>query len=191
MVEWMAAIVAVAAVNVNTAQQSELQGIKGMTPAKAKAVIEHRNQNGYYTSSRGQISDHIGARQLGYNLTLLPPGKAQCPFHSHHGEEEMFFILEGEGELRFGDQRFPLRKHDVVACPTGGAEVAHQIINTGTTMMRYLALSTVVDLEACEYPDSQKVLVVAGPRGARGLRKMFRAEVTVDYYDRERTDDRS
>ena len=103
----------------------------------------------------------------------------------------MFFILEGEGELRFGDQRFPLRKHDVVACPTGGAEVAHQIINTGTTMMRYLALSTVVDLEACEYPDSQKVLVVAGPRGARGLRKMFRAEVTVDYYDRERTDDRS
>ena len=148
-------------------------------------------ENGYYTSSRGQISDHIGARQLGYNLTLLPPGKAQCPFHSHHGEEEMFFILEGEGELRFGDQRFPLRKHDVVACPTGGAEAAHQIINTGTTMMRYLALSTIVDLEACEYPDSQKVLVVAGPRGARGLRKMFRAEVTVDYYDRERTDDRS
>jgi competence protein ComEA len=50
MVEWMMAMVAVAAVNVNTAQQSELQGIKGMTPAKAKAVIEHRNQNGYYTS---------------------------------------------------------------------------------------------------------------------------------------------
>ena len=148
-------------------------------------------ENGYYTSSRGQISDHIGARKLGYNLTLLPPGKAQCPFHSHHGEEEMFFILEGEGELRFGDQRFPLRAHDVVACPTRGAEVAHQIINTGTTVMRYLALSTIVELEACEYPDSQKVLVVAGPRGARGLRKMFRAEVTVDYYDRERTDDRS
>lgn len=46
----MMAMVAVAAVNVNTAQQSELQGIKGMSPAKAKAVIEHRNQNGYYTS---------------------------------------------------------------------------------------------------------------------------------------------
>ena len=45
------------------------------------------------------------ARKLGYNLTVLPPGKAQCPFHSHRGEEEMFLILEGEGELRFGDQR--------------------------------------------------------------------------------------
>ena len=142
-------------------------------------------ENGIYTSSRGPVSDLIGARKLGYNLTLLPPGKVQCPFHNHHGEEEMFLILEGEGELRFGDNRFPIRKHDVIACPPGGPEVAHQIINTGTTTMRYLALSSLVDVEACEYPDSQKVLVVAGPRGARGLRKMFRAENTVDYYDRE------
>jgi hypothetical protein len=41
--------------------------------------------NGLYTSSRGQISDHIGARKLGYNLTVLPPGKVQCPFHSPVG----------------------------------------------------------------------------------------------------------
>ena len=142
-------------------------------------------ENGIYTSSRGQISDRIGAKKLGYNLTVLPPGKVQCPFHNHHGEEEMFLILEGEGELRFGGNRYPIRKHDVIACPPGGPEVAHQIINTGTTTMRYLALSSLVDVEACEYPDSQKVLVVAGPRGARDLRKMFRSENTVDYYDRE------
>lgn len=65
-------------------------------------------------------------------------------------------------------------------------EVAHQIINTGTTTMRYLALSTLVDVETCEYPDSQKISVVTGQRGERGLRKMFRAEATVDYYDREK-----
>jgi uncharacterized cupin superfamily protein len=143
--------------------------------------------NGLYTSRRGQISDLIGAKNLGYNLTELPPGKAQCPFHNHHGEEEMFFILEGTGELRFGEQRYPLRPFDAVACPPGGPEVAHQIINTGVTVMRYLSLSTLVELEACEYPDSQKVMIAAGPRGARGLRKMFRAETTVDYYDREST----
>ena len=67
-------------------------------------------ENGRYTSSRGRISDHIGARDLGYNLTVLPPGKVQCPFHCHHGEEEMFLILEGEGELRFGDARYPLSR---------------------------------------------------------------------------------
>jgi uncharacterized cupin superfamily protein len=143
-------------------------------------------ENGIYTSSRGQISDHIGAQRLGYNLTVLPPGKVQCPFHNHHGEEEMFFILEGEGELRFGNERYPIRKHDVIACPPGGVDVAHQIINTGTTTMRYLSLSTLVDIETCEYPDSGKVLIVVGERGPPRLRKMFRAENTVDYYDREK-----
>jgi uncharacterized cupin superfamily protein len=143
-------------------------------------------ENGLYTSKRGQISDRIGARRLGYNLTVVAPGAAQCPFHNHHAEEEMFLILDGEGELRFGDRRYPIRRHDVIACPTGGPEVAHQIINTGANPLRYLALSTQAQVEACEYPDSQKVLVVAGRRGERGLRKLFRAENTVDYYDREK-----
>ena len=142
-------------------------------------------ENGIYTSSRGTISKHIGARDLGYNLTILPPGKVQCPFHCHHGEEEMFFILEGEGELRFGAERFPLRRHDVIACPPGGPEVAHQIINTGTTTMRYLSISTKVELEAVEYPDSNKVMIATGQPGTSRLRKIFRAENTVDYYDRE------
>lgn len=104
------------------------------------------------------------------------------PFPLHHGEEEMFFILEGEGELRFGEKRYPIRRDDVIACPPGGPEMAHQIINTGTTTMRYLSL---VEVEACEYPDSGKVLIVAGKRGNRTFRRMFRAENVVGYYDRE------
>jgi uncharacterized cupin superfamily protein len=69
--------------------------------------------------------------------------------------------------------------------------VAHQIINTGSVPMRYLALSNVVELEACEYPDSNKVMVSAGRRGEKDrLYKMFRAENTVEYYDRESTEPR-
>jgi uncharacterized cupin superfamily protein len=100
----------------------------------------------------------------------------------------MVLILEGEGELRFGDQRYPVRKHDVIACPTGGPDVAHQIINTGSVPMRYLALSNVVEIETCEYPDSNKIMVAAGRRGERGLWKMFRSEQAVEYYDRESTE---
>ncbi|MBX3445993.1 MAG: cupin domain-containing protein [Parvibaculaceae bacterium] len=142
--------------------------------------------NGRYCSKRALFSESIGARQLGYNLTVLPPGKVQCPFHSHRGEEEMFLILEGEGELRFGEKRYPIRKHDVIACPTGGAEVAHQIINTGKTDMRYLAVSTLAAVEVCEYPDSGKVSLWTEGGSSPGLRKIFRAEQTVDYYDREK-----
>lgn len=145
-------------------------------------------ENGYYTSRRALFSAGIGARKLGYNLTELPPGKAQCPFHAHRVEEEMFLILEGEGELRFGEQRFKVRQFDVIACPTGGAEVAHQIINTGSSTMRYLSLSSVSDTEVCEYPDSQKIGVFASTSATSAVRKMFRVEGSVDYYDRESTE---
>ena len=154
----------------------------------ADVEFDDIEDNGRYTSRRGLFSEGIGARKLGYNLTELPPGKVQCPFHSHHGEEEMFLILEGEGELRFGDQTYRIRKNDVIACPTGGPDVAHQITNTGITAMRYFSLSTLADVEICEYPDSNKVGNYADEPGKDGLRKMFRAETAVEYYDRESTE---
>jgi len=48
---------------------------------------------------------------------VLPRDKAKCPFHNHHGDEETFLILEGEGELRFGKQRNRIRAHDIIAYP--------------------------------------------------------------------------
>lgn len=41
---------ALATVNVNTAQQSELQRIKGLDKHKAKAIIEHRAEHGPFDS---------------------------------------------------------------------------------------------------------------------------------------------
>ena len=150
--------------------------------------LDDIEERGYYSSRRAQFSPGIGARKLGYNLTVLPPGKAQCPFHSHRAEEEMFLILEGEGELRFGSERYRIREHDVIACPTGGPEVAHQIINTGSSDMRYLAVSNHEAVEVCEYPDSNKLGVFASEPGSPRLRKLLRAETDVEYYDREQTE---
>ena len=41
---------AFATVNVNTAQQSELQRVKGLDKQRAKAIIEYRAQNGAFSS---------------------------------------------------------------------------------------------------------------------------------------------
>ena len=155
----------------------------------ADVAFDDVEENGRYTSRRGTIGLRIGARKLGYNLTELPPGKAQCPFHNHHGDEEMFFVVEGEGELRFGERTYPIRAHDVIACPPGGRDVAHQIVNTGTTTLRYLAVSTRGELDVCEYPDSNKMMALVGKPGERNLRGMFRAEDKVDYYEREPLDE--
>lgn len=143
------------------------------------------DEDGPFKHSYGVISDKIGAKKLGYNLSIVPPGKKVCPFHNHQVGEEMFLILEGEGTLRFGDKEYPLRKHDVIACPPGGREVAHQIINTGHVDLKYFALGTQDDAEVCEYPDSNKVMMYVGDRGQRRIRQMFRAETAVEYMDRE------
>lgn len=123
----------------------------------------------------GRISSELGAEQLGYNLTVIEPGRAAFPLHNHRKLEEAFFILEGQGELRLGDERHPLRAGDMIACPAGGPDTAHQIINTGVDELRMLAISTVVDAEVVEYPDSDKHLVYARFDGEPGVtvRKVF------------------
>jgi uncharacterized cupin superfamily protein len=129
----------------------------------------------------GQVGVVVGAQKLGYNVTAVPPGKRAFPFHCHRVNEEMFFVLEGDGEVRIGDARHPIKKGDFIACPPGGPETAHQIINTGSSELRYLSVSTKMYPEIAEYPDSKKF----GILGAHPFRFLSRAELSLDYWDGE------
>ena len=82
--------------------------------------------------------------------------------HNHLNNEEMFFVLEGHGLLRFGDEEHPVRPGDCIACPPGGTDVAHQLVNTGATELKYLAISTTIDTDVFQYPDSGKFGAVSG-----------------------------
>jgi uncharacterized cupin superfamily protein len=128
----------------------------------------------------GQIGRQIGAKKLGYNLTAVPPGKRAYPFHNHRLNEEMFYILEGRGEVRIGAETFPIRAGDFIACPPGGPELAHQIVNTGTAELKYLAVSTMQGPEVCEYPDSGKIGVLAD-----SIRYVNRSDSQVGYWEGE------
>lgn len=44
----MIAFPALAAININTATQSELEAVKGLGPAKAQAIISYREANGAF-----------------------------------------------------------------------------------------------------------------------------------------------
>ena len=157
------------------------------------AALEYRQWgNGKGFEARlGAIGAKLGAQKLGYNLTVVPPGKRAFPLHSHHANEEMFFVVEGEGELRVGEARYPIRSGDVIACPPGGPETAHQIINTSRSAeLKYLAVGTRISPEVTEYPDSRKFGVLreltAGPGGKPQLwRFLGRAPASLDYWDGE------
>lgn len=142
--------------------------------------LEHEAHGARFESRSRRIGKLLGASKLGYSYDVVPPGKRACPFHSHRANEEMFFILAGTGLLRYGDETRAIRAGDVICCPTGGPETAHQIINDSDAELRYLSVSTMVTPEVCEYPDSQKVLAYAVT-----LSHMTARAAEVDYWQGE------
>ena len=128
----------------------------------------------------GRIGPQIGAKKLGCSLTAVPPGKRAFPFHNHRLNEEMFYVIEGSGEVRIGTETYPIRAGDFIACPPGGPELAHQIVNTGAVELKYLAVSTMQYPEVCESPDSGKIGVLAD-----SIRYVNRADSQVDYWEGE------
>jgi uncharacterized cupin superfamily protein len=92
----------------------------------------------------------------------------------------MFYVLEGRGEVRIGAESFPIRAGDIIACPPGGPELAHQIVNTGADELKYLAVSTMQYPEVCEYPDSGKIGVLSD-----SIRYVNRSDSQVGYWEGE------
>jgi uncharacterized cupin superfamily protein len=112
-----------------------------------------------YEARMGMVGAVIGAKKMGYNITAVPPGKRAFPPHNHQVNEEMLVVLEGNGEVRIGEVTYPIRPGDIVACIAGGKEVAHVVTNTGSVELKYLAVSTKISPEVCEYPATGKYSV--------------------------------
>ena len=142
--------------------------------------LEHFTKGDKFESDAVRIGPLVGAKDLGYSYDVVPPGKCSCPFHSHRGEEEMFFVVRGEGALRYGSETRRIRAGDVICCPTGGPETAHQIVNDSNAPLAYLSISTMAPVEICEYPDSKKIGAYA-----KDFRHMTRAEHHLDYWTGE------
>lgn len=143
-------------------------------------TIPDTAKNKFEGARIAQIGRTLGSQKLGYNVTLLPPGKRAFPFHSHRINEEMFYILEGNGEIRIGNETYPVAKGDFISCLPGGPELAHQIINSSTEELRYIAVSTKLSPEIADYPDSGKFGVLAD-----NFRFVGKAEASLGYWDGE------
>ncbi|MEM7499475.1 MAG: cupin domain-containing protein [Pseudomonadota bacterium] len=103
----------------------------------------------------------LGLSRLGAMVCTIEPGKAAFPFHNHLANDELFVILEGAGEVRIGDTVHPVKVGDLIGCPRGGPDTAHQIVNTGDVALRYLGVSSAQDPDVVEYPDSGKFSTIA------------------------------
>ena len=156
----------------------------------AEMPLEEGAEAGF-RSMDALVGKHLQLTRLGCAYTEVAPGETACPYHVHHAEDEMFVILSGEGEYRFGDQLYPVKAGDVLGAPMGGADYAHQLFNTGTETLKYLAISSLADLDVQQFPDSGKFLVtsrqVPGSARKRFFYKGHEADM-ADNFDGEVTE---
>lgn len=139
---------------------------------------------GDFDAQVGHLASNVGAKKLGYNITVVPPGKKAFPYHYHSANEEMFLILEGSGNLRYDGKEYPIKQGDVIAAPPG-PDSAHQIINDSDAELKYLALSTKEPVELAGYPDSGKFGVASVNADGSVTRKLFVEDDSINYWQGE------
>jgi mannose-6-phosphate isomerase-like protein (cupin superfamily) len=68
----------------------------------------------------------LGSEQVAVNVRVLEPGMASAPpgadpgwGHSHRTIEEIYLVLDGELEIKLGDEVETLRRYDAVLIPPG------------------------------------------------------------------------
>lgn len=119
---------------------------------------EHADQPSQFSCRDAEVGYAIGARRLGYRVSTLEPGQRFCPLHSHAAEEELFFVIDGTPSVRTLSGTIRCRKGDFVALPVGETGT-HQLLNESAAPATVLLLARTEEIEACYYPDSDKLLV--------------------------------
>ncbi len=146
---------------------------------------ERAKQPGTYHVRDAEVGFAIGARRLGYRVSTIDPGQRFCPLHAHAREEELFFVLEGEPSVRTLAGTVRCRKGDFIALPVGESGT-HQLVNESGAPATVILLARNEDVEACYYPDSDKLLVDTDAPLKNDLRSlMVAASPQLDYFHGE------
>jgi mannose-6-phosphate isomerase-like protein (cupin superfamily) len=76
----------------------------------------------------------IQASQFSLGYVTLDPDGGQVPWHNQD-QEEIYFVLEGEGEMCLGQERAALSSGQAVYIPP---RIFHQLTNTGPVPLRMI-----------------------------------------------------
>jgi mannose-6-phosphate isomerase-like protein (cupin superfamily) len=76
----------------------------------------------------------IQAKNFSIGCVTLEPHGGQVPWHNQD-QEEVYVILEGEGEMCLGEERVAIKAGQAVYIPS---RLFHQLTNTGSATMRMM-----------------------------------------------------
>ncbi len=141
--------------------------------------------HGSVESVARDLGSAAGSVRTGLNVVTVPAGKLNVPPHCHSADEEIFVVLEGDGELELAPTptawpnavtgTFPVRAGSTVARPAA-TRVAH-CFRAGAGGLTLLSYGTRIAHDVAYYSRSGKV-------NLRGVGLIFRPE-RLDYWDGE------
>ena len=82
----------------------------------------------------GQLGQPIAAKGFSMGYSILEPKGGQVPWHNQE-QEEVYFIVQGEGEICVGTERSPIKAGQAVFMPP---TLFHQLTNTGDEPMHMI-----------------------------------------------------
>jgi quercetin dioxygenase-like cupin family protein len=88
--------------------------------------------------------ENAGSKLIDFRISRYAP-MAYVQEHTHKVQEQIYYVLEGEGVLTLNDERHLMRPHDYVYVPPG---VRHSFTNTGTNGLVFLVVTTPADDKA-------------------------------------------
>ena len=82
--------------------------------------------------------ENSGSTQIDFRISRYAPN-AYVQEHAHKIQEQVYYVLEGEGLLTLGREKHLMRAHDYVYVPPG---VRHSFTNTGTSGLVFLVVTS-------------------------------------------------
>lgn len=80
----------------------------------------------------------VGSSRVDFRISRYAP-MAYVQEHQHQIQEQVYYLLEGEGVLTLDDESHLMRPHDYVYVPPG---VRHSFTNTGLNGLVFLVITT-------------------------------------------------
>ncbi|HWB01516.1 MAG TPA: cupin domain-containing protein [Verrucomicrobiales bacterium] len=155
-------------VNTNEMAAEEYSSPKGKFAQRFKGVS-------YALGRKGNSTDLRERHPFDVEIQIIPPGKPNCPYHSHSAQWEFYHVISGTGQVRHKDGMTAIGPGDAFLFPP---DEPHQLINDGTEDLTLYVIADNPLGESCYYPDSGKWLV-RSPES-----KLVRSE-GLDYYEGE------
>jgi mannose-6-phosphate isomerase-like protein (cupin superfamily) len=103
--------------------------------------------------------ERTGSENIGARLWRVPPGSANT-LHKHIRAEEFYFVLEGTGRLRVGEETLTVPRHGGVLV---GPDQLRQVFNDTDSEVLWLIIGAPEELEFLQGSKSQMDLSLIYP----------------------------